>query len=90
MRKDGLLTVSGRRAKRQRFVSLTPKGEQALAKSLPVWREVQSRFVDSVGSAYWLHFRSDLEKLAHVASALDQPSADQPGAHPTSTPSFKS
>ena len=90
LRKDGLLTVSRRSAKRQRFVSLTPKGEQALAKSLPVWREVQSRFVDSVGSAYWLNFRSDLEKLAHVASALDQPTADQPGANPTSAPPFKS
>jgi DNA-binding MarR family transcriptional regulator len=71
MQKDGLIRISKRSSRRQRFVSLTPQGEQALAKTLPVWRQIQSRFVDAVGSGYWINFRNDLEKLAHVALDLD-------------------
>jgi DNA-binding MarR family transcriptional regulator len=71
MEKDGLISVSKRSRKRQRFVSLTPQGEQALANTLPVWRQVQRRFVDAVGSDYWTNFRNGLERLAHVALGLD-------------------
>jgi len=71
MQQDGLIRISKRSSKRQRFVSLTPQGEQALAKTLPVWRQIQRRFVDAIGSDYWINFRNDLEKLAHVALDLD-------------------
>ena len=81
MQKDGLLFISKRSTKRQRFVSLTPHGERALAKTLPVWRQTQRRFVDAVGSEYWINFRNDLEKLAHVALDLEVQSAD-PGRDP--------
>ena len=76
--KERLITVSKRSSKRQRLVRLTPQGERALAKTLPVWRQVQRRFVDAVGSAYWINFRNDLEKLAHVALDLDGSSGDPP------------
>jgi len=75
---DGLITISKRSSKRQRLVRLTPQGERALAKTLPVWRQVQRRFVDAVGSAYWINFRNDLERLAHVALDLDGSSGDPP------------
>jgi len=79
MKKEGLLTVSKRSTKRQRFVRLTPEGERVLGASLPIWREIQGRFVDSVGSSYWINLRNDLEKLATVAASLDQPDLDQTG-----------
>jgi DNA-binding MarR family transcriptional regulator len=75
MANEGLLTVSKRSTKRQRFVSLTPLGEQTLARSLPIWRKIQARFVEAIGSDYWLNFRKDLENLAHVAIDLEQPAA---------------
>jgi DNA-binding MarR family transcriptional regulator len=89
MQKEGLLTVSKRSAKRQRLVMLTARGEQVLATSLPLWREIQSRFVDSVGSSYWINFRNDLEQLANLANTLGRPTmeAKEPGsseATPTS------
>jgi DNA-binding MarR family transcriptional regulator len=71
LKKDGLLTVSERAAKRQRFVSLTPKGEKLLADSLPAWRAAQERFVQAMGSEYWVNLRSELERLAHVAMRLE-------------------
>jgi DNA-binding MarR family transcriptional regulator len=72
LKKEGLLTVSERARKRQRFLRLTPKGELTLAESVPVWRATQERFVQSLGEEYWTNFRSELERLAHVAIALEK------------------
>ena len=72
LKKEGLLTVSERARKRQRFLSLTPAGERMLAESLPVWRATQERFVQSLGAEYWTNFRGELERLAHVAIALEK------------------
>jgi DNA-binding MarR family transcriptional regulator len=74
-----LIVVSKRAEKRQRFLSLTTKGEQVLARSLPVWRTAQERFVATIGSEYWVELRSELERLAHVAVKLEKP-PEQPGS----------
>lgn len=71
LQKDGMLTVSRRAAMRQRFVSLTPKGVKLLANSLPAWRAAQERFVQAMGSEYWLNLRAELERLAQVAGKLE-------------------
>src|SRR5258705_7331204 len=39
LKKQGLVSVSERGAKRQRFLTLTPKGERTLAENLPVWAQ---------------------------------------------------
>ena len=78
LEKEGLIVVSKRSSKRQRLVRLTPQGERALAKTLPLWRQIHRRFVDAVGSDYWMNFRNDLERLAHVALGLDSSSGDLP------------
>ena len=80
LQKEGWLTVSTRSTKRQRFVSLTPLGEQILARTLPEWREAQRRFVETVGQDYWLNLRSELEKLAHFAVDLESASGSVPAA----------
>jgi DNA-binding MarR family transcriptional regulator len=76
LRKEGLLTISPRSVKRQRFVSLTQAGDKLLADSLPAWRAAQERFVGAVGADYWIHFRSELERLADLAVKLEGPEAD--------------
>jgi DNA-binding MarR family transcriptional regulator len=68
--KQGLLAVSHRREKRQRFVSMTARGEEVLARAIPVWREMQARFVNTIGEPYWRELRGELERLALVASSL--------------------
>ena len=47
IRKQGLLAISERSAMRQRFVTLTRKGTRALKDSMPLWRDVQTRFATS-------------------------------------------
>ena len=72
LKKQGQLTISARAEKRQRFLELTPRGARTLAASLPAWRAAQERFVQTVGADYWVNFRNELEKLAHVALALER------------------
>jgi DNA-binding MarR family transcriptional regulator len=80
LQKQGFLTISKRAERRQRFVSLTDGGVKALEDSLPGWRAAQERFVKSVGSEFWLGFRSELERLAHVAVDLESPPAAPPAS----------
>jgi DNA-binding MarR family transcriptional regulator len=76
LQKLGFLAISKRAQRRQRFVSLTESGVKALEDSLPGWRTAQERFVKTVGADFWLGFRSELERLAHVAVDLEAPAAD--------------
>jgi len=82
LQKQGLLAVSKRAARRQRFVSLTEAGVKSLEVSLPGWRAAQERFVKAVGSEFWLGFRSELERLAHVAVDIETPPPDSSQSTP--------
>ncbi|MBV9888440.1 MAG: winged helix-turn-helix transcriptional regulator [Acidobacteria bacterium] len=78
LQKQGLLTVSKRAERRQRFVNLTEAGVNALKESLPGWRAAHERFVKTVGADFWLGFRRELERLAHVAVDLEAPPPIEP------------
>jgi DNA-binding MarR family transcriptional regulator len=78
LQKEGLVIVSKRAARRQRFLTLTPKGERALARSLPAWRKTQERFLAMVGPEYWNGFRNELEKLAYAVAKLEEPRKNTP------------
>ncbi len=81
LKRQGFLSISDRSTKRQRFLSLTSRGERTLAASLPAWRKAQDRFVQSLGADYWTDFRSELEKMAHIALSLeDSPAESEPVA----------
>lgn len=73
LQKDGLIVISNRATMRQRFLTLTAKGERTLERSLPAWRKMHEQFVATVGSEYWMDLRNELEKLAHVALELEKP-----------------
>jgi DNA-binding MarR family transcriptional regulator len=73
LQQDGLLEISDRAAMRQRFITLTHKGERTLAKAVPKWRKVQKHFVNAVGERYWSEFRGELERLASVTVGLERP-----------------
>jgi DNA-binding MarR family transcriptional regulator len=82
LEKEGLIAVSKRAAKRQRFLSVTDKGGHTLARSVPAWRTAQERFVATIGSEYWVALRSELERLAHVAVELEKPNKSVPPISP--------
>src|ERR1700741_4008453 len=72
LEKEGLLLVSKRSVKRQRFVSLTPQGEQVLAHAMPAWHKAQDRFTQAIGQDYWANLRNELERLAQVTVELEK------------------
>ena len=74
MERHGLVAISRRSTMRQRFVTLSSKGSQALAKSLSLWRETQRSFVGHVGEQYWESMRRQLEKMPNVALDLEKAS----------------
>jgi DNA-binding MarR family transcriptional regulator len=78
LEREGLIAISNRAAMRQRFLTLTAKGEDALARSLPAWRAAQERFVRTIGSEYWVELRGALERLAHVAVELGRTEKETP------------
>ena len=63
---------------RQRFLTITTKGEYTLARSLPAWREAHARFVATVGSEHWIDLRNELEQLAHVVMDFEKPEKETP------------
>ncbi|HUL17447.1 MAG TPA: MarR family winged helix-turn-helix transcriptional regulator [Terriglobales bacterium] len=76
LKREGLLFISGRLAKRQRFLTLTPAGEKALARALPEWRRIQERFVSTIGHDFWTTFRNELERLSATAVEMEQSAAN--------------
>jgi DNA-binding MarR family transcriptional regulator len=48
---QGLLTIAPGSDQRTRVVSLTPKGEAALLKVLPLWEQTQTYMVEGIGEA---------------------------------------
>lgn len=72
LQKERLIAVSVRSKMRQRFLTLTRKGEQTLARSLPMWRKAHERFVATIGPEHWGTFQRELERLAVVALDLEK------------------
>src|SRR5216684_287290 len=64
LEKEGLIAISNRAAKRQRFLTITVKGEHTLARCMPAWRAAHERFVATIGPQYWCELRNELERLA--------------------------
>lgn len=78
LQKERMITISKRSEMRQRFLELTPAGEKALQRSLPLWREAHAKFIAALGPDYWLAMRSELERLARLVPGIennDQPSS---------------
>ena len=49
--RQGLLTIAPGSDQRTRVVALTPEGEAALLKVLPLWEQTQSHMVEGIGEA---------------------------------------
>jgi MarR family transcriptional regulator, organic hydroperoxide resistance regulator len=82
LKKEGLIAISDRSTMRQRFLTITSKGERTLGRSLPVWRKAHEQFVATVGEDYWLDLRNELERLAHVAVEIEKPLKNTPAQAP--------
>ncbi len=60
----GLVTVKAGEDKRERRISLTPRGREALAGALPLWQKVQAEIVAALGPEKWAGLLSGLHEVA--------------------------
>lgn len=72
LRKLGFLTISPRGAMRQRFLNLTSDGEKALSVAIPLWRNIQQKFVAQIGDSEWRTLRAHLEDLSKLAVSMEE------------------
>ena len=52
---------------RVRLISITAKGRRVLAKAVPLWQQVQARFVTGLGDEQWSHLLAALTKSTIIA-----------------------
>lgn len=71
LQKQHLLDISARSIRRQRFVSLTDAGVKTLAAAVPLWREIQAKFLSDMGGDAWSALRNELERLAKMAVQME-------------------
>lgn len=67
LERRGLVSVRTGEDRRERRVSLTAKGEQALAEAFPLWDEAQAEMVDGLGEQRFARFLADLAEVVGVA-----------------------
>ncbi|MFN6461226.1 MAG: MarR family winged helix-turn-helix transcriptional regulator [Nostoc sp. DedVER02] len=68
LEKQGLLQIQPGQDQRMRVISLTDKGQAALAKALPLWEVAQTRVLEQLGQERWstlLSGLSDTVSLLH-------------------------
>jgi len=90
LQKEGLIQIAPRGLRRQRLLTLTLQAEKALAAAVPLWREMQARFLAELGKK-WQGFRDELEHAAAVAISLEAADSarDKPKTAKKSRPSRK-
>lgn len=52
---------------RVRLISITTQGQQILAKAVPLWQQVQARFVTGLGDEQWSHLLAALTASTAIA-----------------------
>jgi DNA-binding MarR family transcriptional regulator len=64
---SGLAEVVEGADRRHKPIAITARGRQALAESMPLWREVQGRMTEGLGSARWSQLIRDLGAAVDLA-----------------------
>jgi len=66
---QGLLSIAPGSDQRTRVVTLTPKGEAALLKVLPLWEQTQSYMVEGIGEANASLLLTQLSQAADLTTS---------------------
>ncbi|ESA36365.1 family transcriptional regulator [Leptolyngbya sp. Heron Island J] len=66
MQREGWLEIEPGQDKRTRIVSMSPDGEIALAKALPLWQQAQMNVVELLGEARWDVLLSQLTEITEL------------------------
>lgn len=66
LEKRGLIRTGGGNDRRERQVTLTDRGREALAKAYPFWQKAQTRIVKGLGEGRWKPLREGLAAIVSL------------------------
>ena len=69
LRKQGLIEVARGEDRRTRIVTITPRGNAALAEAMPFWKKAQAHVVKAMGQERWTAMQTDLGEMVALAHA---------------------
>ncbi|HEX3036992.1 MAG TPA: MarR family winged helix-turn-helix transcriptional regulator [Thermodesulfobacteriota bacterium] len=67
LEKQGLINIESGEDKRERVVTITPKGIETLAKALPLWEKAQTRVIKGLGQERWSSVLNNLSEMVSLA-----------------------
>ncbi len=67
LEKQGLIRVDAGNDRREREVTLTDLGREALVKALPNWQKAQANVVKGLGEERWKALQEELSAVVSVA-----------------------
>lgn len=68
LEKKGLIKVAPGDDQRTRVVKVTTRGQEVLAKALPLWEKAQARVIKELGQERWNTLQVDLGEVVSLAS----------------------
>ena len=69
LRKQGLIEVAPGADRRTRIVTITRRGNAALAEAMPFWKKAQSHVVETLGQERWTAMQTGLGEMVALAHA---------------------
>ena len=70
LEEQGLVVLGPEAHHRSRTLSITPKGDQLLRKTLPLWEKTQENLRDGLKKPHWTNLHSELDHVIKSAEAL--------------------
>lgn len=68
----GWITAHPGADRRERVIALSPEGEAALARAMPLWQAAQRRVQERLGPERWRRLLDDLAALAELSEVGDE------------------
>ena len=70
LKKQGLIRVDPGNDRREREVTLTDRGRQAVVKVLPLWQKAQTQIVKGLGEERWKDLREELSAVVSLTRGV--------------------
>jgi DNA-binding MarR family transcriptional regulator len=72
LQRQGFIKISSGKDSRTRIVTITNKGRTTIAKTIPLWNDVQNKVKERMGETLWNELMVNLSQFVKVADQLNE------------------
>lgn len=72
LQRQGFIKISSGKDNRTRIVTITNKGRTTIAKTIPLWNDVQNKVKEQMGETLWNELMVNLSQFVKVADQLNE------------------